>query len=156
MLPEFEKLWATVTEARASEKTPKRLAARIWLVLFGCIAFVACLGFIQVIIGLVPNKRDTDTAPGSTYLQSPADVAYNPRSVERACVEITKVASGYDLSDPSQHLAAKAALEKAISQLPDIDRNVLASLQQKYLEPQWISGNPSAALSKLIAALGCP
>lgn len=163
MLPEFSKLWATAVEAGAPE-TAKRTAARLWLAAYAvgliCVVIAAIWGAYVAISSFLsqgtPARPAAVASTTSGNLQPAVDIASRPPvSVTTACSEIARVAAGYDLSDQSQHLAARAALEKVITGLPDAERLAVSSLAKEYVEPQWISGNPSAALSKLLVALAC-
>lgn len=162
MLPEFAKLWATAVDAGAPE-TSKRTAARLWLAAYA-------VGVVSAVVVAVWTAYFAIYPPRSGTVLTPAKVTANSDSsagqssaqavdiaapLATVCSEITNVASGYDLSDPSQHSAARAALEKVIARFPHSEQSVLASAEWKHLDAQWISGNPSAALSQLTAALEC-
>lgn len=161
MLPEFAKLWATAVDAGAPE-TSKRTAARLWLAAYAVVSAVAAAVWGAYNIAINTPRSGTVLSPAkvtanseSSAGQSSAQAVDLAAPLTTVCSEITRVASGYDLSDPSQHLAARAALEKVIARFPHSEQSVLASAERKHLDAQWISGNPSAALSQFIAALGC-
>jgi hypothetical protein len=107
--------------------------------------------------GLTPaasHLKDKSESPSGSSQPSPSvENIHGPSPA--LCIKIKSVASDFNLSDTNDHLAAKAAIDSAIASFPLLKKRVFALTEWKHLDEQWISGNPSAALSCLIDALNC-
>lgn len=161
---DFDKFWLTLVATRG--KGPKALAARVWVAVW---IIIIAIGFITTqtkvlkkISALFPYDSRSDPSQLKDNSKSP----FRPSRLSRSsiytlaplpalCIKFKSVASDYNLSDTNDHLASKAALDNAIAGFPLLKRRVFALPEWKYLDEQWISGNPSVALSRLLDALNC-
>jgi len=165
VLPDFEKLWPTLAAAGVPE-SHKPDAARCWVILWICLYVLSFIGSLAIawkfISDLHPSgsttapsqlKDKSESSSGSSQPSPNAEDLHGP--LPALCIKIKSVASNFNLSDTNDHLAAKAAVENAIANFPLLEKRVLALSEWKLLDEQWISGNPSGALSRLIDALNC-
>ena len=165
MLPDFEKLWPTLVAAGVRESR-KADAARCWVLLWICLYVLGVMGSLAIAwkfisdfspSGLTPAASDLkDKSESPSGSSQPSPIVENIHGASPAlCIKIKSVASDYNLSDTNDHLAAKAVIDSAIASYPLLEKRVLALSEWKHLDEQWISGNPSVALSRLIDALHC-
>ena len=165
MLPDFEKLWPTLVAAGVRESR-KSDAARCWVVLWICLYVLGFIGSLGIAWKFISDFSTSGLTSAPSHLkdksESPSGSNQPSPSVENIhglspalCIKIKSVASDFNLSDTNDHLAAKAAIDSAIASFPLLEKRVLALTEWKHLDEQWISGNPSAALSRLIDTLNC-
>ena len=162
--PDFEKFWLTLVATRG--KGPKALAARAWVAVWTIIILFGIITTQPKVLKYISALLPSDSRSVPSQLKDNSKSSFRPshpspsakdtlEPLPALCIKLKNVASDYNLSDTNDHLAAKAALDNAIAGFPLLEKRVFALPEWKNLDEQWISGNPSVALSRLLVALNC-